>query len=196
MKRVEAMAEGMKAVASISYEEKDEAMFRAGKRIKELPFCALKSRLKHRPGTLKVWVKWKSFKEVQEQERVGANGLARETTAEKEGVPQDKEDPWEDLKFRPISSYYHHFWKNLLGIAARFCITAIKELRWGFHADNPRRIVKELKEYLKETGERTDSMQLFDIKEFFPNVDKEELAFAVKRAIYELRRKNPKWFYF
>ena len=43
---------------------------------------------------------------------MGVNGLVRETTAEKEGVPQDKEDPWEDLKFRPISSYYHHFWNT------------------------------------------------------------------------------------
>ena len=83
-----------------------------------------------------------------------------------------------------------------MGLAARFCIAAIKEFRWGFHAGNPRRIVRELKDCLARMGELADSMQLLDIKEFFPTVDKEELAFAVKRAIYELQQKSPRWMHF
>ena len=106
---------------------------------------------------------------------------------------------WDQLAVRPIASYFKHFWKNTLGLVSRFCTTAIKVLSWGFHADAPRRIAHDLLEYNEKLGKGEASMlqaALWDIKEFFPNVDQQLFRFCIEQAAKEVQDKWPKVRYF
>ena len=170
------------------FAEASEAIFGFGDGIEDLPYCGLKKRHKHEYGTLKAWVKWKNFEEAAPDASFapGENDL------------RIKPESWKELKMRPLASYRHHFWRNLLSLCSRFCTTAVKELHWGFAAQNPRVVAHELREYnerVEEQGEEPD-LSLWDIGNFFPNVDRAQLQFCVNQAIMEITNRDPKlrWF--
>jgi hypothetical protein len=106
---------------------------------------------------------------------------------------------WDTLKFRPLSSYVRHHWRRVLSLASRFCTTAILTLQWGFHSTSPKKVVEESTAYNErfvQWGGGTLSMDLFDVKEFFPNVDVPLLKQAVFMALDHLRSVNSSWRYF
>ena len=74
------------------------------------------------------------------------------------------------------------------------------ELGWGFHVDAPRKVTHDLQEFnLKHSTpekRRALRMAMWDLQEFFPNVDRGLLRFAIGQAIQELKGRNPKWRYF
>jgi hypothetical protein len=88
-----------------------------------------------------------------------------------------------------------------MSLASRFCTTAILTLRWGFGVSSPKGIVRAATEfsdkYVEKNGLFGDlSLKMFDIKEFFPNVDVKLLEQAVYAAIEELRDMKNGWEYF
>jgi hypothetical protein len=113
-------------------------------------------------------------------------------------TPEEVNAAWSELRFRPITSYRLHFWRELLGLAAKWCIAATKELGWGYHADNPRVVAHEVREF--NDAARTDKddvgVELYDIREFFPNVDRGDLEMVIQQAVLELSHKNPRWIWF
>jgi hypothetical protein len=100
------------------------------------------------------------------------------------------------LKFRPLSSYLHHFWRNLLSITSRFATAAVKELNWGFGTTSPREVAHEVRGFAKSVKVQDLRISLWDIGDFFPNVDKGLLEFCINRAVFELTQKLPGVAYF
>jgi hypothetical protein len=100
------------------------------------------------------------------------------------------------LKWRPVSSYAAHHWKELIAIAGRFCAAAVKTLDWGFAADCPRNVLEEVHSYNygRRQGDTRLQRDLYgeveDIENFFPSIDQQELHIAVKAAIAEVRTKD------
>ena len=184
MAMTEDLAADMELLAHDVVAEESEAVFGLGDRIEELPYCALKKRHLHEYGTLKSWIKWKNFEEVTTEEHYppGENHL------------RIKPESWKELKVRPLASYKHHLWRNLLSLCSRFCTTAVKELQWGFAAQNRREVAHDLREYSERMRghEEEQGLSLRDIGDPFSNVDRRQFEFCVNQAIMEITNKDPK----
>lgn len=243
----------MKEISWPEFERRLEGVFSLGDGIKELPYCGLEKRNKHRYGKLKAWIKMKALAPMEKEdipaerkkaeEALGGRGAeerseGRERNDEEEGVnlPEEgkeegektkreeaeeseeewnlKAGSWEELVSRPIASYRAHFWRGLLRLAARFCVAAVRELQWGFHADCPRSVAGEIRSFSERMqrekrrrfragrganvnrDEDALGMALWDITDFFPNVHPADLEDAVRQAVAELQEGHPDWIYF
>jgi hypothetical protein len=150
----------------------DKLFLFADKHLTHCPYVGLAKAVFHEFGTLKAWLKFKSVKG---------------------GWPEQ----WSMLKWRPVSSYAAHHWKELIAIAGRFCTAAVKTLDWGFAADCPRNVLEEVHSYNygRRQGDTRLQRDLYgeveDIENFFPSIDQQELHIAAKAAIPELRTKDP-----
>ena len=200
MRAVRKLAGNMKLLSVDEIEQEFRALPKLGKALKELPFAGLKRVDLHEFGTLKGWVKWKNF-------TTNANALAK-VGSERIQVVDGKQVTikqewqglsWDTLKFRPLSSYMRHHWRRILSLASRFCTTCILTLHWGFHTVSPKKVVQDASAYndrFMSWGGGSLSMDLFDVKEFFPNVDVKLLKQAVFMALDQLRSLNSSWKYF
>ena len=61
MTLVEKLGQDMDIMSHDEFEKELEELYSLGDHIKELPYCGLKKRHHHQYGTVKAWVKWKSF---------------------------------------------------------------------------------------------------------------------------------------
>lgn len=130
-------------------------------RFTHLPFCRLQKAGSHSFGTLRPCPKLKSLKA---------------------GV-----STWEELKWRPLASYFLHRWSKLFRLAAKWCNFVTYTFREGFAISNPRYMVERV--LLFNDKFRTDSggdnpevspqQSLYDIKEFFTWVPRDELRTAI-----------------
>ena len=129
----------------------------------------------------------------------GSTGLRSPEGWDVESLHVREGGGWDDLAFRPVASYAQHHWRALLSQCSRFCTTGICKLHWGFHADNPKKIRADLEEYVQTLGVEEAALALlnmFDVREFFPNTDLALLKAVVSEMIRELRLENPEWEYF
>lgn len=131
-------------------------------RFAHLPFCNLQKAGSHRFGTLRLWPKLKSLKA---------------------GV-----DPWDLIKWRPLASYFLHRLSKLFRIGAKWCNFVTFTFKEGFATPNPRYVVESILSFNEKFGSGRgrdlpgNSLQryLYDIKEFFTWVPRDELCTAVE----------------
>ncbi len=70
---------------------------------------------------------------------------------------------------------------------------------WGFHADDPRQVRADLEEFVQNLGTEEAAkalLNLFDVREFFPNTDLSLLRVVVSEMTTELRKEEPDLAYF
>ena len=165
MRMVEKHGSGMRKLNQKELEEEYSAIGRLGETLRELPHSKLRKVAGHRYASVKARPKWKNF-------------LDRENLS------------WDSLTTRPVCNYAKHHWKHLLVLGLRFCTSIIATLGWGFHIANPKHFVNSITEYSRNLGERVLGVvpELFDLKEFFPNVDQQLLKLAIEAAVEELWR--------
>jgi hypothetical protein len=150
-----------------------ERLYYLGEKIRELPYSQLKRHHHHAYPTLKGWPKWKSFKETWPS-------------------------TWASIKWRPLSSYSRHHWAALLGLASRFCTTAVTVLNWGWNASRPSDVVRDATAFNMKLGREASkvSLDLGDISDFFPSVDLQKFQFCIGEALRQLLVKMPEAKYF
>ena len=126
------------------------------------PWSGLRKTSRHRYPTLRIWPKFRSL-EVELPEK------------------------WEDVAWRPIASYARHHYKSALAMSGMYCTAALRELHWGWGAENARDVVDEV--HVFNEGARPDrwvrrkeeaegeeepqeeiAMMMFDLKDFFVSV--------------------------
>lgn len=136
-----------------------------------LPFCRLQKAGTHSFGTLRLWPKLKSLK-------------AGVTT-------------WDTLKWRPLASYFLHRWSKLFRLAAKWCNFVTFTFKEGFAISNPRYMVERVmlfnEKFVSDPGgnrpETSLQQSLYDIKEFFTWVPRDELKTAIQYYVNLITQK-------
>lgn len=137
-------------------------------RFVHLPFCRLKKAGSHSFGTLRLWPKLKSLKA---------------------GVSS-----WEEIKWRPLASYFLHRWSKLFRLAAKWCNFVVFTFKEGFAISNHRFMVERVLKFNENFLPTSDppfltsspfprqpttlEQSLYDIKEFFTWVPRDQLKLA------------------
>lgn len=147
-------------------------LLNAGEGFVHLPYPRLRPGRKHKYGVLRLWPKLKSLKA----------GVSR----------------WEDLKWRPLASYEQNRWSSLFRLTAKWSNFVVDAAGDGFAISNPRVMTELVLRYngaYADRAARGDSYQLeqslYDIRNFFTFVSREDLRIAVQWYVDFLKRTHP-----
>lgn len=126
-----------------------QILLNCGSVFKHLLYAGLRKGDEHKAGWIKYWPKLK--------------GLGAET--------------WDELRFRPLSSYFKFRWKRLLTIGAKWSNWIVSHYKDGYSVNNPRIVVQNVESFcdqINDSGmveQRGGLLQyLWDIKDFFPSI--------------------------
>lgn len=155
------------------YQTKLQAMFHSVRDVADMPYVGYKKALRHRFGTLRLWLKAKSVTEI----------------------PAD----WSLLKWRPMVSYSKHHFRNLLSFLSRFVTYVMGEFELGFNCMDPVKIVDKANKFNfeKRTFEKANRVKcalnwaVYDIKEFFTKVSRQELMDTLQEMVERIKTKFP-----
>jgi len=170
------LATGMRKIPPEEIAENASVFGKLGKVFTHLPFSRLENMGNHDFPSLKVWPKAKTFE---------CEG----------GYPAT----WTQVRWRPISSYSRHHWRNLLAMGGTFATAAIDFVGWGWSIADPRKFVEEVHLWNEEAkpkmdldGEQEEEVEVcvLDVRDFFPSVDLEELRVAIREVVDAIKKKD------
>lgn len=177
----------MEEMTAEEYHRRMEELPTLHRKFREFPYARLRITSKHGYGVLRVWPKARSW-----------DG----------GKPRR----WSDLAWRPMASYAAHHHRNVLSMTGQFCTAAVRTLKCGWGVESPKEVMNSIHEMNGETApgawlskkeeqsrlpppeweKRRLFYGMFDIKDFFVNLGLGEMRSALRRAVRELKKKDPK----
>lgn len=158
---------------------------RVAKSFSYVPYSRLTHMSRHRYGSLKMWVKSKTF----------MNHPA--------GYPQT----WQEVKWRPLLSYARFHWRHALSHVGRFATFAVPYLGWGWGTSDPRVFNQDVFRFSGEQRPRERprrplpprprvGMCSRDLKDFFVKVQHFDIIEALNQAISEIQERDGSLKYF
>lgn len=173
-KACQEMSKDYEQLTTEQYQARVQEMFQSVKGVAGMPYVGYKKSKYHRYGTLRLWLKAKTVTEIP--------------------------NSWSLLKWRPMVSYSKHHFRNLLSFLSKFVTFVMGEFNLGFNCMDPVKIVDKANKFNaeKRTFEKVHRVKcalnwaVYDIKEFFTKVSREELMDTLSEMVELVRRKFPK----